>query len=157
MSIRTLLLASSVLGLCSPNASADIKASIARGEHLYLQKCQVCHQATGVGVPGVFPPLAKSDFLTNDRERSIRAICEGLSGKITVNGVEYAGQMPAQPLDDASVADVLNFVGASWGNAVRPFDATEVAAVRARAPNLRVSSKNAHENPGRTRSRESPQ
>lgn len=79
----------------------------------------------------MFPPLAKSDWLVNHRERSIRAICEGLSGKIQVNGADYEGSMPAQALSDREAADVLNYVGTSWGNKSAPFSPEEVKVVRA--------------------------
>jgi len=103
-----------------------------RGAGIYVQKCQVCHQAGGGGVPNVFPPLAASDFLAKERERAIKALCEGMTGRITVNGVTYDGQMPAQALDDRSVADVLNYVGSELGNKVPEFTEKEVSEVRAK-------------------------
>ena len=103
-----------------------------RGAGIYVQKCQICHQAGGGGVPNVFPPLAASDFLAKERERTIKALCEGMTGRITVNGVTYDGQMPAHALDDRSVADVLNYVGSEWGNKVPEFTEKEVAEVRAK-------------------------
>ena len=105
-------------------------ASAVRGATIFQERCQVCHQAAGLGVVNIFPPLAGADFLVKDRKRSIMALCEGLTGKITVNGAQFDGQMPAQALDDRQVADVMNFVGVSWGNKLRPFTALEVAAVR---------------------------
>jgi glucose/arabinose dehydrogenase/mono/diheme cytochrome c family protein len=100
------------------------------GESLYRAHCQACHLPSGQGVPGVFPPLAASDFLA-DRARTIRALCEGLSGPITVNGVAYNGVMPLLPLSDAEIAEVLTFVYSSWGNSGEPVTAIEVARVRA--------------------------
>ena len=104
--------------------------SRARGERIFQQTCIVCHQATGQGAPPVFPPLAGSDWIKANRERAIRALCEGLAGPIRVNGAEYNNLMPVQPLDDPSVADVLTFVFSSWGNAENAVTADEVAKVR---------------------------
>ena len=103
-----------------------------RGELLYQQRCLICHGPEGRGVPSVFPPLAQSDWLPKNRERSIRALCEGLNGKIRVNGADYEGNMPAQALNDAEAAAVLNYVGSTWGNTIPPFTADEVKAVRAK-------------------------
>jgi glucose/arabinose dehydrogenase/mono/diheme cytochrome c family protein len=103
-----------------------------RGELHYQQKCLICHGPEGRGVPNVFPPLAQSDWLTKNRERAIRALCEGLAGRIKVNGVEYEGSMPAQTLDDSAAAEVLNYVGTAWGNQLPIFSAEEVKAVRAK-------------------------
>ena len=111
-------------------SSADEAESKIRGERIFLQTCIVCHQATGQGAPPVFPPLAASDWIKANRERSIRALCEGLGGPIRVNGADYNNQMPVQPLDDAGVADVLTFVFSSWGNAEKAVTPAEVAKVR---------------------------
>jgi len=87
-----------------------------RGRELYVKNCFACHQINGQGVLGVFPPLAKSSYLTNDLDLSIRAVCEGLSTEIQVNGRKYAGAMPPAILDDGEVADVFTYVLKSWGN-----------------------------------------
>ncbi|MEY2408221.1 MAG: hypothetical protein QOF48_891 [Verrucomicrobiota bacterium] len=103
----------------SAGAAAPIEipdASAQRGRDLYLRNCFACHQFNGQGIPGSFPPLAKSDFLTNHLERSIRAVCEGLSEEIVVNGRKYAGAMPPSLLEDQEVADVFNHLLQSWGN-----------------------------------------
>lgn len=102
------------------------------GVALFRQHCVMCHGEEGQGVPGVFPPLAKSDFLIHHRETAIRAVLEGLTGEITVNGRNYAGAMPPVILDDDSVAAVLRHVFTSWGNDVTPPATSEVRALRAK-------------------------
>ena len=103
----------------------------ARGEKIYAEKCALCHQPGGQGAPPVYPPLAKSDWLKGDRVRTIKVLCEGLAGPVTVLQTGYNNVMPAQILDDAEVAAVLTFVMNSWGNEARAFTAKEVAAGRA--------------------------
>jgi len=105
----------------------------ARGKELYLKNCFVCHQFNGQGLPGVFPPLAKSDYLLADRERAIRILCEGLSGEITVNGRKFAGAMPAVVLDNPEVADVMTYVLNTWGNEGGSVTSEEVATVRSKS------------------------
>ena len=95
--------------------ASAVASPVERGAGIYQSTCQACHLPSGQGIPGVFPPLAGSDFL-RDRPRAIRVLCEGLSGPITVNGQAYNGVMPLFPLSDAEIADVLTFVYASWGN-----------------------------------------
>lgn len=96
---------------------------ISHGQRTYTQICAACHQMNGQGIPGAFPPLANSDYLMADKARSIDTVIKGLEGKITVNGVEFNGVMPAVALSDNEVANVLSFVRNSFGNkgdAVKP-------------------------------------
>src|SRR4051812_41102117 len=74
--------------------AASRAAQMERGRKIYAEKCLLCHQPTGLGAPPVYPPLAGSDWLAADRKRAIRVLCEGLSGPIAVNGVNYSNSMP---------------------------------------------------------------
>ena len=103
----------------------------ASGEQLFLERCAICHQPNGQGAPPVYPPLAGSDWLKAHRTEAIKAVCEGLSGPLTVRGEKYLNIMPAQMLDDGQVAAVLSYVLGSWGNEGAPVQPDEVAAARA--------------------------
>ncbi|MDB6116635.1 MAG: cycA 2 [Verrucomicrobiaceae bacterium] len=82
--------------------------------------CGGCHQGTGMGVPGQFPPLAGSEYVTGGTERLIRIALSGLQGPITVKGAGYntPGGMPPQgmALGDQDIANVLTYVRNSFGN-----------------------------------------
>lgn len=95
---------------------AKFKESIKRGKEVYTDMCVTCHLANGEGIPKVYPPLAKSDYLMEKREASIRAIKYGLRGKIVVNGITYKNMMTRLGLLDDEVADVMNYITNSWGN-----------------------------------------
>ncbi len=112
--------------------AADQAAQVQRGQLIFLQKCMMCHQITGLGVPPIYPPVAKSDWLLADRERAIKVLCEGLSGPIQVNGKSYTNVMPAQVLDDQQVADVLTYATNSWGGHAPAFTDDEVKAARSK-------------------------
>jgi len=104
----------------------------AAGKALFEGTCSVCHQANGAGLPGVFPPLAKSDYLAADAKRSIGVLLHGLSGKVTVNGSEYNSVMPPMnQLNDDEVANILTYVMNAWGNPGGRIQADEVKNVRA--------------------------
>jgi mono/diheme cytochrome c family protein len=126
------------LGACSQD-SGDTDAPavpadpwMAKGQGVYNANCAACHQPDGAGITGVFPPLASSDFLESDREAVIAAVLFGLSGPITVNGVDYSGVMPSMGyLPDADLAAVLTYVFGSWGNDGAAVSVEEIAAVRA--------------------------
>jgi len=86
------------------------------GAGVFADNCQACHQATGEGVPDAFPPLAKSDYLNGDKIRAIKTVTGGLETKLTVNGHEFNGVMPAWGLSDEEIADVLTYAYNTWGN-----------------------------------------
>jgi mono/diheme cytochrome c family protein len=106
-------------------------------------RCAACHTKTGAGVPGAYPPLG-ADFRALAAKPAGRryvalAVLRGLSGPLTVEGKSYRGVMPAQVLDDASAAAVLNHVGtqiAKTGPAFKPFTDKEIAAHRASGASL---------------------
>ena len=104
---------------------------IEKGKRVFAQSCYACHQMNGEGMAGVFPPLAKSDFLMADKDRAIRAVIKGLSGPITVNGNEYNGVMPPVMLNDEQISQVLTYVRNDWGNHDGMVTVDEVRQVRA--------------------------
>ncbi len=93
--------------------------SFTRGKEVYSDFCMTCHLPNGKGIPGNFPPLAGSDWIKDKRAESLKAIKNGLSGPIVVNGEPYNNVMTAQGLSDQEVADVMNFISNSWGNSVK--------------------------------------
>jgi len=101
-----------------------------RGERIFKNVCAACHQQSGQGIPGAFPPLAGSDFLNADKTRAIKVVSTGLEGRIIVNGKEYNSQMPSLNLSDEDVANALTYVFGQWGNAGHEVKPAEVAAVR---------------------------
>jgi nitrite reductase (NO-forming) len=110
----------------------SLDEQIAAGKSLFAGNCSVCHQSTGLGLPNVFPPLAKSDFLMADKRRSVELVLNGLTGPITVNGAAFNSVMPPMSqLNDDEIAYILTYVRNSWGNKGEPVSAAEVAEVRA--------------------------
>lgn len=108
----------------------DLKASMTRGQEVYTANCVSCHMEKGEGMEGVFPPLAKSNYLMADKKRSIVQIIKGVSGPIKVNGIEYNGEMAAIDLSDQEISDVLNYVRNSFGNKGAAVTPEEVKAAR---------------------------
>lgn len=111
--IALVLISSSTLIYSQQNT---LQNSIKRGEEIFTDFCINCHMANGEGVENTFPPLAKSDYLKNNQEASIRGIKYGQKGEITVNGIKYNGYMAPMGLDNKEIADVMNYINNSWGN-----------------------------------------
>jgi nitrite reductase (NO-forming) len=105
---------------------------IEAGRALYTGTCSVCHQANGAGLEGVFPPLARSDFMMADKRRSIDIVLNGLSGPVQVNGKRYESVMPPMSqLADDEIANILTYVRNEWGNSGEAVGKDEVAKARA--------------------------
>jgi nitrite reductase (NO-forming) len=94
----------------------DLKASVQRGKDTYATYCMSCHMEQGEGLEGVFPPLAKSDYMMADKKRSIVQTIKGVTGEMKVNGKLYNAEMTGFELTDQEVSDVLNYVRNSFGN-----------------------------------------
>lgn len=81
--------------------------------------CAACHQPTGLGMPGMFPPLAGSEWVQGGSERVAAIIMAGIQGPLTVKGTAFGlVPMPAQGavLTDKQIAQVMTYIRRSWGN-----------------------------------------
>ncbi len=116
-----------------PTATAGpYKFDMARGAALYTSTCAACHQATGAGLPGAFPPLkGNAAVLDTDPTKQIKTILHGLQGEV-IDGVSYPSPMPAfgGTLSDADVADIANHERTSWDNKGKLVTADQVKALR---------------------------
>jgi mono/diheme cytochrome c family protein len=101
------------------------------GSVVYAGNCAACHQATGMGLAGVFPPLAGAAWVLENDTRLVQILLHGIQGELVVNGVTYNGVMPAfSQLSDAELAAVLTHIRQSWGNAGPDITGDQVAAGR---------------------------
>jgi cytochrome c oxidase cbb3-type subunit 2 len=109
-------------------------AQAERGKQFFSANCSACHQATGAGLPGAFPPL-KGDPIVNDPDPTthIHTVLFGLQGA-TIGGAQYASPMPpfGGQLNDKDVADLIDYERSAWANHGKPVKETDVAAVRAK-------------------------
>ena len=108
---------------------------VAQGKILF-QTCAACHQASGVGVPGVYPPLAGSEWVTGSDERVVRIMLHGLSGPVKVAGADYNGNMPVfgpgggYNWSDEKIAYVITYIRQEWGNKAAEVTADKVKEIR---------------------------
>lgn len=113
-----------------PVAAAGAVAAV-DGKQIYGAKCAACHQASGLGVSGVFPPLAGAEWVLGDEKVLVSILLHGVQGEIVVKGNTYKGVMPAfGTLPDAEIAAVLSYVRSDWGNQAPPITAATVQSQR---------------------------
>lgn len=78
------------------------------GEGVYQTNCVACHQVNGEGLPPVFPALAGSDLVLNDKAKQIEILMEGVQGA--------AMQSYAEQLSEVDIAAVITYTRKAWGN-----------------------------------------
>jgi mono/diheme cytochrome c family protein len=131
LTIKNWVDAGGLRGVPPPPDSAKSKSErITLGRQLFTSICAACHQASGLGRPNVFPPLAGSDYLNADKQRAIQIVIHGRQGEVVVNGLKYNSSMPSFPLSDDNIANVLTYVYNSFGNSGLEVTPDEVKAVR---------------------------
>lgn len=130
----TLALASLVttFALSAHAGDAATPAQLEEGKGIYMTICIACHQPTGLGLPPVFPSLAKSEFVSGSPERLVAMVLKGINPPFKYKDVTYAVPMIPQEavLTDDKIASVLTFVRASFENSAPPVTGAFVAGVR---------------------------
>lgn len=105
------------------------------GQIVYENLCLNCHQADAKGLPGIYPPLAQSDWVTGtDTRRLIEIIIRGAQGPVEVNEQTFYNVMPPSGLDDHRIAAVLTYIRSSFGNNAPAITADQVKQVRSQIP-----------------------
>ena len=142
-SLRALLLAAAlgtvVIGIGSLQTAAAAERPRVRvvalpiqATNKYTEICQACHQATGLGLEGAFPPLAGSEWLNGNPTIPIAIVLKGLQGEIAVKGKTYNSVMMAweSALNDDDLASTLTYARSQWGNRATVITAAQVKAAR---------------------------
>ena len=112
-----------------------LQEQIDAGKALFSGTCSTCHQPEGQGMAGVFPPLAKSDYIAADPKRVPSVILHGMVGPVKVNGEDYNSNMPPMAqLTDDEVANISTYVLNSWGNPGGRISKADAAAIRQQKP-----------------------
>jgi cytochrome c oxidase cbb3-type subunit 2 len=119
----------------SPPSAAPAAGGGADGAQLYTTRCASCHQSTGGGVPGAFPPLAGDPVVNGPAPAHLAVVINGLHGR-AISGVSYSSIMPpwGALMSDAEIAAVVTHERASWGNHASAVTAADVAAARREPP-----------------------
>ena len=119
-----------VAGLAATVSASE--AQQADGAKVYATVCSACHLASGEGVPGVFPPVVESEWVTGDESKLIKIILHGVMGEMMVNGEVYSGMMPpwGGVLSDAEVAAVATYMRSNFGNEAPAVETATVARIR---------------------------
>lgn len=115
-----MVIVAAIAAAASAPSRAQAAGGAPDGKALFLKNCAACHQATGKGIPGAFPPLAGSKFVTGDHAEVATVLLKGRGG------------MPdfSENINDADMAAILTYVRASWGNKADALTEAEVLKLR---------------------------
>jgi nitrite reductase (NO-forming) len=145
--IYLVLFTSLLILSCGPNTSAEgdettdnalgqlnveaVTPDLGAGSQIYKTKCMVCHQENGAGIPGIFPPLANSNFLLKEKMLPLHHIMHGSIDSANIgNSPNTKKRMPKIELSDEEIKDVMNYILNSWGNKGGAVSLDDVAAAR---------------------------
>lgn len=124
----------------SGKENKEFKASYELGESLFHKDgaCVTCHQATGLGVINIYPPIVDTGWVNGDKERLIKLVLHGMWGPLTIKDKLYDPQKGVPPMtalgamySDNELAAVLTYVRHSWGNNSGAVTPEEVKTIRA--------------------------
>jgi mono/diheme cytochrome c family protein len=113
-------------------AEAQILTLAQQGKSVFSQNCMACHQLSGMGLPGQFPPLAKSEFVNGGEKRLVAILLKGVLGAVTVEGKQFNGNMPAweATLTPKKIAAVTSYIRQEWGNSAPEISEAKVVAAK---------------------------
>ncbi len=106
------------------------------GKRLFTQNCAVCHQQTGLGVAGQFPPLVGSEWVLaqdwHGDNHMVKIVLHGFHGPVTVKNEQFNNVMApwGKVLKDEQIAAVLTYVRNEWGNQAPPITKEFVSQIR---------------------------
>lgn len=98
----------------------------------YDQFCATCHRKDGLGVPGLFPPLAGNrSILSDDPTSAIHVTLSGWKSASTKDKPRVVGMPEFGSLTDDELADIVTFMRSAWGNQGSHVTASQISKVRA--------------------------
>lgn len=108
--------------------------TMSKGKSLFDTNCATCHQQTGKGIPGAFPPLAGNENLKSV-DLIVETIHSGHSGKITVEGRTFNSAMPAigAGFSSKQIAAVATYIRNAWGNHFGPVSEKQASETLSKA------------------------
>ena len=111
---------------------SPFRLSIDSGKKVYTLQCTSCHQADGMGVLNMNPPL-NSKQVTGDKNKLIGIVIKGSSTHDEIDGIAYNNVMlPNTLINDQEIADVLTYIRNSFGNRASAVKLSEVKSVRSK-------------------------
>ncbi|MBC8052376.1 MAG: cytochrome c [Sphingobacteriaceae bacterium] len=118
-----------IMEACQSEQELNYARYYMNGKQVYEQHCQNCHGTDGRGLAKLYPALTDTLYLKNNKSQLACFIKNGLNDTITVNNIEFSGQMPAEShLPDIDIAAVITYITNSFGNKQGLYDVAKAGA-----------------------------
>jgi mono/diheme cytochrome c family protein len=114
------------IAACQSDENLEFKRYYSSGALVYQQHCQNCHGDNGEGLSALIPPLSDSAYLRKNLGSLPCYIKNGLKGQITIKGKTFDDAMPVNDLSPVEIAQVLTYIGNSFGNKLSTIDEQSV-------------------------------
>jgi mono/diheme cytochrome c family protein len=118
-----------------PDINADSKKlMLSAGAKLYEDHCVSCHQASGKGVPAIYPALAGNPAVTSPIATNVvHMVLQGGFAPGTAKNPRPYGMPPfGQSMSDSEVAAVITYIRNTWGNRANAVSPVDVNHLRSR-------------------------
>ncbi len=115
-----------LIAACQSDENLDFKRYYSSGALVYQQHCQNCHGTNGEGLSALIPPLSDSTYLRKNIGSLPCYVKNGIKGQITIKGKTFDDAMPANDLSPVEIAQVLTYIGNSFGNKLDTIDEQSV-------------------------------
>lgn len=115
-----------------PAAPLNAAELTEKGKQIFTTTCQACHQASGAGIPGAFPPLDGSEWVAGSAKQMAAIVLHGIQGEITVKGQKFNSNMPTfkDQLSSEDIAAVITYVRQAWSNKASALAPETVDSIR---------------------------
>ena len=111
---------------CESEEGIEFKRYYSSGALVYQTHCQNCHGTNGEGLAALIPPLTDSAYLNTNRAQLACNIRHGLKGQLTITGISFDQKMPPNNLSPIELAEVLTYIGNSFGNKLNTINEPQV-------------------------------
>ena len=96
----------------------------------YTAHCAKCHGDAGEGIGALVPPLAQTDWLSENQDQIPCIIKHGLKDSILIEGVWYKEEMlPVEKLNTIQIGNITNYISKTFSKTPKYYSQSEIEAL----------------------------
>ena len=96
----------------------------------YTAHCAKCHGDAGEGIGALVPPLAQTDWLSENQDQIPCIIKHGLKDSILVEGIWYKEEMlPVEQLNTIQIGNITNYISKTFSKTQKYYPQSEIESL----------------------------